>query len=80
MADAGDPVAALAELDGMAPERMARHQPWWVAKSHVALRAKQPRAASASLAKAIDLTRDVAVRHHLAERLAALEADGAAGS
>ena len=80
MADAGDAAAASAELDGMAAERVAKHQPWWVARSHVALLAGRPLVAAASLAKAIDLTNDIAVRHHLAERLASLRPVGAAGS
>lgn len=39
MADAGQPEAALLVLDAIDPDRIADHQPWWVARAHAARRA-----------------------------------------
>jgi RNA polymerase sigma-70 factor (ECF subfamily) len=66
MADAGEPVAALAALDALDAGRVAGHQPWWVARAHVARLAGLPGVAAESLETAIGLTGDEAVRAWLA--------------
>lgn len=73
MAEAGDPAAALAELDALEPSRVARHQPWWVARARVAALAGDRGGAVASLRTAIDLTDDPAVRAYLEEQRAGLQ-------
>ncbi len=79
LAEAGDPAAALDALDALPRARVATHQPWWVAHGRAAELAGRPDLARASLAVAIDLTQDRAVKAHLAARLAAL-ADGDAAA
>lgn len=67
MAERGDAARALADLDALAPERVARHQPFWVARAHVAALAEQAEDAANSLGTALSLTEDPAVRAHLEE-------------
>lgn len=71
MAEAGDPVRALSTLDALPPDRMATHQPWWVARAHVAERAGRREEAATALRQAIALTADPAVRAWLQRRLPA---------
>ncbi|WP_404861834.1 RNA polymerase sigma factor [Georhizobium sp. MAB10] len=78
IAEAGDPTAALAELDTLPLARVRAHQPWWVARSHVSALAGLRDDAVASIQEAIALTEDEAVRAHLIERHERLA--GAAGS
>jgi RNA polymerase sigma-70 factor (ECF subfamily) len=73
IAEAGDPLAALEALDAL-PAQVARHQPWWVARAHVAQLAGQRDRALADLAQAIALTEDAAVRAHLVDVRFALDA------
>jgi RNA polymerase sigma-70 factor (ECF subfamily) len=79
IAEGGDPDAALIELEGLPADKVAKYQPWWVARSHVAHLAGQSAIASTSLRQAIDLTLDAAVKAHLAARLAVLEKSGNTG-
>jgi RNA polymerase sigma-70 factor (ECF subfamily) len=79
IAEGGDPDAALIELEALPEDRVAKYQPWWVARSHVAHLAGQSAIASTSLKQAIDLTLDAAVKAHLATRLAVLEKSGDTG-
>ncbi len=79
IADAGDPTAALADLDDLPADRVAKYQPWWVAHGHVAHLAGRPDIASTSLKNAIALTLDPAIKAHLVERLAYFEGTGGAG-
>lgn len=65
MAEAGDPLSALAALEGMAQDRVARHQPWWVARARIAELAGNLGLQSESLNRAIDLTEDAAIRDFL---------------
>jgi RNA polymerase sigma-70 factor, ECF subfamily len=65
MAERGDAARALTELDALAPERVARHQPYWVARARVAAQAGRADDAEASLGTALSLTEDPAVQAHL---------------
>ncbi len=73
IAEAGEPLAALGALDAL-PGQVARHQPWWVARAHVAGLAGQRDRALADLAQAITLTEDAAVRAHLMDVRLTLDA------
>jgi RNA polymerase sigma-70 factor (ECF subfamily) len=64
-AERGDPAAALAELDALDADRVARHQPYWVARARAAALAGQAATAAACLDTALGLTEDPAVRAHL---------------
>jgi RNA polymerase sigma-70 factor, ECF subfamily len=68
LADAGEPEAALRELDALPAHRIHKYQPWWVARSRAALLAGQTEEAAHALAVAITLTEDEAVRNHLSEQ------------
>lgn len=74
IAEAGDPAAALAELDALPPDRIATHQPWWVARARIATLAHRPDTAADALARAIALTEDPAIRAHLAADRGQLQA------
>jgi RNA polymerase sigma-70 factor (ECF subfamily) len=71
-AEAGDPDAALADLDALDRARTKRHQPFWVARGHVCALAGRADARS-SFSRAIELTQDDPVRAFLSSRLAELE-------
>ncbi|WP_216842448.1 DUF6596 domain-containing protein [Tabrizicola piscis] len=73
IAEAGEPLAALGALDAL-PGQVARHQPWWVARAHVAGLAGQRDRALADLAQAIALTEDAAVRAYLMDVRLTLDA------
>ena len=68
LGQAGDMTAAMAELEAIPAERVANHQPWWVARAHVAELAGDIGTHRSSLARAIALTDDPAVRAFLAGR------------
>ncbi len=72
LADQGQVDQALAELDALDGARVQGHQPWWVARSHVAALAGQPFEATHALSVAISLTEDDAVRSFLLEQRNAL--------
>jgi RNA polymerase sigma-70 factor, ECF subfamily len=65
MAERGGAARALADLDALAPDRVARHQPYWVARARIAAQAGQAEEAAASLGTALSLTEDPAVQAHL---------------
>ena len=65
MADAGDPAAALAELDALPFARVERYQPWWVARCRVASLLGQREQAARALDEALALTGDAAVRDYI---------------
>jgi len=67
MAERGDAARALADLDALAPDRVVRHQPFWVARARVAAQAEDAEDAASSLGIALSLTEDPAVRAHLEE-------------
>ena len=69
VAEAGDPVAALSLLDGLQPDRVGAHQPWWVARARVAMLNGDTATQRASLARAIALTDDAAVKAFLASQM-----------
>ncbi|KPP80418.1 MAG: RNA polymerase ECF subfamily sigma 70 factor [Oceanicaulis sp. HLUCCA04] len=69
MADAGDPDAALADLEAIDRQRIAAHQPWWVARAHCARLAGRGPQAAGFLRQAIALTDDDAIRAYLAGSL-----------
>jgi RNA polymerase sigma-70 factor, ECF subfamily len=64
LADAGEPVAALVELEAIGA-RAAGHQPWWVARAHAARLAGQTDIARTALARAIALTEVASLRRWL---------------
>lgn len=68
MAEAGDPHAALAALEAMPQDRVAGHQPWWVARARIAALAGDVGLRIESLGRAIALTEDAAVRDFLIEQ------------
>ena len=72
MAEAGEPRRALDELAHLAPEKVERHQPFFVARSRIAALANEPALAAASMTIAIGLTDDPAVRAYLGDQLAAI--------
>ncbi len=72
IAEAGDPDAGLVALDALPGDRIAGHQPWWVARAHVAALAGRGDEARDGLDRAIALTEDTALRVHLKERRDAL--------
>lgn len=65
MAERGDAARALADLDALAADRVAQHQPFWVARARVAAQAEHAEDAAVSLETALSLTEDPAVRAHL---------------
>lgn len=65
LAESGKPAQAAAELDGMEPTKVAAHQPWWVARAHVAALTGDPALARDALGKALGLTTDAGIRKHL---------------
>lgn len=72
LAEGGDPAAAAAVLDAMPADRVARHQPWWVARARVSALIGDPARQSACLRHAIDLTEDAAMRDYLQQQYLAL--------
>lgn len=66
MAEAGEPAAALAQLQGLDPATVASHQAYWVARAHVLKRLGQSAEARTALSRAIGLTEDPRVRAYLA--------------
>lgn len=80
MAETRGPAAALAELDGLAPDsRMSDYQPYWAARAGLLARCGATAAAAQAYQRAIGLERDPAVREFLQGRLRALAADAPAG-
>ncbi len=72
LAEGGDPAAAAAALDALPADRVARHQPWWVARARIAALAGNPALQRESLRQAIDLTEDEAMRNFLNDQYVAL--------
>jgi RNA polymerase sigma-70 factor (ECF subfamily) len=72
MAEAGDPRRAAGELADLPPERVAAHQPWWVARARVAELAGDAEGHAGSLRQAIALTGDPAVKAFLERQLRGL--------
>lgn len=73
IAEAGEAMAALAILDAMPQDRMANHQPWWVARARVAELAGHAILAKDYLRRAVMLTSDSALREFLAGQADSLE-------
>ena len=69
MAEAGEPVAAMAALEALPQDRVATHQPWWVARARLAKLAGDAALHASALQQAIALTRDSAVRAFLADQV-----------
>ncbi len=76
LAESGDPAAAAAALDALPTDRVARHQPWWVARARVAALAGNPALQRQHLRHAIDLTEDMAMRDFLNDQYLALNTRG----
>ena len=70
----GDSEGAALLLDALAPERVAAHAPYWLARAHLAERALDEAGRAHALTRAIELTSDESVRAHLQDRLALREA------
>jgi RNA polymerase sigma-70 factor (ECF subfamily) len=67
-AEMGDHLGAMAVLEALPQDRVARHQPWWVARARVAALAGNPALQRDSLRRAIDLTEDRAVQAFLMDQ------------
>ncbi len=65
LAGSGQPGKALAALDDMPAERVARYQPYWAARAKVLDLQGRPAAARAARKTAVELTDDPAVRAYL---------------
>jgi len=65
LAEDGQPAAALEELDALPRDRVARYQPWWVARARVAALAGDDALRRECLRHAISLTDDPAVKDFL---------------
>lgn len=72
LAEGGDPASAAAALDALPIDRVARHQPWWVARARVAALAGNPALQREFLRHAIDVTEDPAMRDFLEDQYLAL--------
>lgn len=68
LAESGDARSALALLDALPAERMATHQPYWVARAHLLDLVGDREAAAESITKAIGVTEDLAIRRFLMSR------------
>jgi RNA polymerase sigma-70 factor (ECF subfamily) len=64
--------AGLDALPALPSDRVAEHQPYWVARAHLAAKAGLKEEALAAYARAIGLCADEATRRHLTARRAAL--------
>jgi RNA polymerase sigma-70 factor (ECF subfamily) len=72
LAEEGDPASAAAALDALPTDRVARHQPWWVARARVAALAGNPAKQREFLRHAINVTEDAAMRDFLEDQYLAL--------
>ena len=72
LAEDGDPASAAAALDALPTDRVARHQPWWVARARVAALAGNPAKQREFLRHAINVTEDAAMRDFLEDQYLAL--------
>ncbi len=68
IAEADDPLAALAELDSLPVSRVEGHQPFWVARSRIARLSGQQSVADEALQRAIALTTNESVKKFLLEQ------------
>lgn len=68
LAETGDHRAAMAALEALPQDRIAHHQPWWVARARVASLTGNVGMEKECLRRAIDLTEDQAVRDFLLEQ------------
>jgi len=66
-----DPAAGLRLLDGLEPERVAAHQPWWAARAHLLALAGLHDEAATAYGRALALTVEPRLRTWMAERLRA---------
>lgn len=73
--DAGDPAAALRQLDALPASTAVRYQPYWVTRAHVLHAASRAADAQDALQTAIGLTEDDAVRGYLRGVAAAWQAE-----
>lgn len=72
LAEAGRTDEAGQALHALPADRVARYQPWWVARARIARLAGNPAEARAALETALSLTGDVGLRAFLADQLADL--------
>lgn len=72
LAEAGRTDEAGQALDALPADRVARYQPWWVARARIAWLAGNPAEARAALETALSLTGDAGLRAFLADQLAEL--------
>jgi RNA polymerase sigma-70 factor, ECF subfamily len=76
LAEAGDPAGALAALDALPEDRVAPHQPYWVARARVLEVGGCGPGAADALTRALALTGDEAVRRHLCDWLGRVGPEG----
>lgn len=74
LAEAGNPIAALAQLKEIEKNHSSSFQPWWVAYSHCLNLTGKLTEAKSALTTALGLTSDVRLRRYLESRLAAFGA------
>jgi RNA polymerase sigma-70 factor (ECF subfamily) len=79
VAHARDAHAGLRLLDGVAPERVVSHQPWWAARAHLLAMAGSPAEAAAAYERALALTVEPRLRDWM-ERQRVMALAAAAGA
>jgi len=70
IAQAGNPAAGLAALEGIPASRVATYQPYWAARGHLLKMLDQKAEAQKAFARAASLTDDPALREYLFKRAA----------
>jgi RNA polymerase sigma-70 factor, ECF subfamily len=73
VAESGEIVEALAQLQSLQGKPVENYQPYWTALGHVLALNGQPEAARSSYQRALGLTSQSATRHHLQNCMDALE-------
>jgi RNA polymerase sigma-70 factor (ECF subfamily) len=68
LCEAGQPGAALADLDGIERCRVEAYQPFWATRAHVLQQLGRSAEAAKDYARAAGLTEDAAVRAYLLNR------------
>jgi RNA polymerase sigma-70 factor (ECF subfamily) len=68
VAEANGPEAGLAALDGIDPDNVSAHQPYWAVRAHLLQRLGKTSEGLAAFDRAIGLAEDPAVREFLLQR------------
>lgn len=72
LAEKGDLASATMALDALPQDRVAGHQPWWVARARVAALAGHPAVQRDALRRAIELTEEAGLHSFLTDQYVAL--------